>query len=140
MRHQRLDAKAGHLLDPLCELGGVIPAYPDAAHAGIEFDMDVDRFTAFAGGPIQPLGLFRTGDRGRDIVLKEHRLLARPEAAQAKYARCDAAPPQLRCLGRQGDAKPFDAFGLEPPRALDGTVTVSVRLDDRHDPDTVPDK
>jgi hypothetical protein len=132
MSHDPFDAEMFERSKRFGKFGHLIVTHPDAAHAGVDLYVDGNVGPSSRGRGVEDRRLFDLEYDRRQAVTQCESLLSFPETAEAEDQFSNAGLSQLDSFFREGDSKPIDAFLFETLRALYGTVSVGVCLDDRH--------
>ena len=119
-------------IDAMTEFEGVLPAHADASHARLDGEMVLAHLVERRGALTIGKGELGRVDARHDVVLNEgldalHRRLGEDEDRPG-----DACTAQLEALLHRGDGELVRAGGMHDLHALDGAVSIGIRLDDGH--------
>ncbi len=133
--HQSLDAQRFKASTSGSEFRHLVITYAKPPHAGIDFDVHCDRGRTRARCLLQSSSHVKTMDDRRDFVLQTGVFLPEPETAETEDRSRDTGAPQFQPFFHGRHAEPIGTFTLQPARASDRAVTVSVRFDCGEDSD-----
>ena len=119
--------------DDLRELERVRRGDPDAAHPGVDLEMDVEAVEPVDVERGQGLDVGTCVDRRRQAMFDDARHVGDRLLAQQQDRRVDLRPAQLDSFVDEGDAQPLGPRGERRSRHIDRAVTVTVGL--HHGPD-----
>ena len=108
----------------------IVALEAEAAHAGVELDVDLHLFAELHGGVTECLGDLIVLHSLRHIDLEDALRLISGRKAEHEDGKLDAVHAQLLRLVNVGDRKVARADFFQMLRHAHGAVPISVRLDD----------
>lgn len=125
----------GGLTDGLEKRGGIGGEHPEAAHAGIDFDLHQSPCAGAAGGPLDRAEIIETGKGEGEPVSEDGGQFAGEKAAEEENGESNACPAQREAFVHMGTAEFGAAVLLQEAGHGDLAVSVGIGLDQPHEPD-----